>query len=201
MSFDDHARAVVKSCNYHTRAIRHVRHLLTESTAQTLACSLINSRLDYCNSLLHGAPDTTICKLQRAQNNAARAVLQADRSTNSTLLLHRLHWLPVCQRITFKIALIAFKARTTGLPDYLNCHLIPRVAVRSTRSADLPLLQQHRTKTEFAKRAFSNAAPKIWNSLPADVLNCNNLMTFKRTLKTYLFREHFNVAYNLVTAI
>jgi hypothetical protein len=51
LSFDDHARAVVKSCNYHTRAIRHVRHLLTESTAQTLTCSLINSRLDYCNTV------------------------------------------------------------------------------------------------------------------------------------------------------
>jgi hypothetical protein len=151
--------------------------------------------------LQYGAPAATMNKLQRAQNNAARAVLQADRSTNSTLLLQRLHWLLVCQRIKFKIALIAFKTRTTGLPDYLNCHLLPRVAVRSTRSADLPLLQQHRTKTEFAKRAFSNAAPEIWNSLPPDILNCNTLSAFKRHLKTYLFREHFTVACDLVSAI
>ena len=49
LTFDDHATAVAKSCNYHTRVIKHVRHLLPESVARTLACSLINSRLDYCN--------------------------------------------------------------------------------------------------------------------------------------------------------
>ena len=53
--------------------------LLPESVAQTLACSLINSRLDYCNSLLHGALASTINKLQRTQNNAARVVLAAKR--------------------------------------------------------------------------------------------------------------------------
>ena len=78
LTFNEHATAVVKSCNYHARAIRHARHLLTESVAQTLACSLINSRLDYCNSLLYGAPETTVDKLQRAPNNAARAVLSAN---------------------------------------------------------------------------------------------------------------------------
>jgi len=31
LTFDHHATAVVKSCNYHTRAIKHVRHLLSES--------------------------------------------------------------------------------------------------------------------------------------------------------------------------
>ena len=45
-----------KTCNFRIRAIRHVWHLLLESTALTLACSLINSRLDYCIALLYGAP-------------------------------------------------------------------------------------------------------------------------------------------------
>ena len=62
---NEHAATVVKSCNYHARAIRHVRHLLTESVAQTLACSLINSRLDYCNSVVYSAPEATDDKLQQ----------------------------------------------------------------------------------------------------------------------------------------
>ena len=35
---------------YHLRALQHIRHLLPFSTAQTLACSLIMSRLDYCST-------------------------------------------------------------------------------------------------------------------------------------------------------
>jgi len=51
-------------------------HLLTTELAQTLTYSLILSRIYYCNAMLYGAPMTTINKLQRIQNNAARIVLQ-----------------------------------------------------------------------------------------------------------------------------
>jgi len=65
LTFDNHASAVARSCNYHARAIHHTCHLLTMDLAQTLACSLILSRIDYCNSVLYGAPSDTIQKLQR----------------------------------------------------------------------------------------------------------------------------------------
>ena len=64
LTFNDHATAVTKSCNYHTRAIKHVCHLWPGSVAQMLVCSLINSRLDYCNLLLHRAPESIMKKLQ-----------------------------------------------------------------------------------------------------------------------------------------
>jgi len=59
------------------QAIRHIRHLMTTELAQTLACSPVLSRLDYCNALLHGAFTGNIDELQRVQNSAARVVLQA----------------------------------------------------------------------------------------------------------------------------
>jgi len=77
LTFHKHVSAVARSCNYHAHAIRHIRHLLTTELAQTLACSLILYRIDYCNAVLHGAPSYSIKKLQRVQNNAARIVLEA----------------------------------------------------------------------------------------------------------------------------
>jgi len=116
LTFRDHVTNVVKSCNFHTRAIRHIRHLLTQSAAQTLACSLVNSRLDYCNSLLLGAPAMSLNRLQRAQDGAAHVVMDALRHTDAKPLLRQLHWLPVCQRISFKMAVLTCKAHTTGTP-------------------------------------------------------------------------------------
>ena len=52
LRFDCHARNVAKACNFHTRALRHVRSLLTDDVAQTVACKIVVSRLDYCNALL-----------------------------------------------------------------------------------------------------------------------------------------------------
>jgi len=50
-AFAPHAQCVVKSCNYHIQALRRIRHLLSRDVANTIACSIVGSRLDYCNSL------------------------------------------------------------------------------------------------------------------------------------------------------
>ena len=39
----------------------------------------------------------------------------------------------------------------------------------------------------FASRAFSVAAPTVWNSLPDNVITADTLATFKKRLKTHLF--------------
>ena len=52
LTFKNHVSLVIQSCNHHAQAIRHIRDLLDQSMMLKLACSLILSRLDYCNSLL-----------------------------------------------------------------------------------------------------------------------------------------------------
>ena len=65
LNFSDHVNMVAKACNYHIWALRHIRHLLTENIAHTLACSIVTSKLDYCNAVLHGAPQKYVALLQR----------------------------------------------------------------------------------------------------------------------------------------
>jgi len=60
LAFDKHVLAVTRSCNFHAHGIRHICHLLSINVAQTLACSLILTRFDYCNSVLYGAPVSSI---------------------------------------------------------------------------------------------------------------------------------------------
>jgi len=191
LTFDKHVSAVARSCNYHARAIRHIRHLLSQDLAQTLACSLILSRIDYCNAVLYGAPSGTIQKLQRVQNNAARIVNQAPRRSHTNSLLQELHWLPVEQRIMYKLAVLTYKTRQTSVPEYLSRHITTRSSTRSLRSSSAPLLQVPFRRTSFGKRSFSTAAPSVWNSLPTSVLNCDSLTLFKARLKTYLFSSAF----------
>jgi len=69
---------------------------------------MILSRIDYCNSVLHGVSSSTI------QNNAARIVLQAPRRSDVNSLLQTLNWLPVEQRINYKLAVLTFKTQQTS---------------------------------------------------------------------------------------
>jgi len=172
LSFHKHVSAVARSCNCHAQAIRHIRHLLTTELAQTLACSLILSSIDYCNAVLHSAPSYSIKKLQRVQNNAARIVLEAPRRSHRSPLLRTLNWLPVQQRIDYKLALLTFKVRSTSTPSYLRLLIQDREHGHNLRSTTTALHQPF--TTTFAKRAFRCSAPAVWNSLPKTVLNSDS---------------------------
>jgi len=83
--FDRHATSVARACNYHIQAIRHIHHLLTTELALTLMYSLVLSRLNYCNAVLHGARASSIQKMQHVYNIAARVVLQSASRSPSQL--------------------------------------------------------------------------------------------------------------------
>jgi len=76
----------------------------SQRNAKTLVQAFISCRLDYCNSLLYGISDGLLQCLQSVQNTAVRLVTGALHSDHITLVLRQLHWLPVRQRVAFKIA-------------------------------------------------------------------------------------------------
>src|SRR6218665_151215 len=51
-------------------------------------------------------------------------------------------------------------------------------------------------KTQFGDHAFSAAAPRCWNRLPASLNAANSIDSFKTTLKTYLF-SNVSTSYKL----
>ena len=121
LSFDEHVKNTVKASNFHIKALRHIRPLLNKSIANSVACSIVTTRLDYCNSLLYRTSKTNLDKLQRIQNTLARVVAGSRKRDHITPVLKDLHWLPVEQRINYKIALITYRildtaGQTAGIP-------------------------------------------------------------------------------------
>jgi len=68
LSFDQHVINIVKHCNYHLQVLRHIRASVTDEVAKIMACSIIGSRIDYCNSQFYGMTDRNLNKLQRVQS-------------------------------------------------------------------------------------------------------------------------------------
>ena len=78
------------------------------------------SRLDYCNGLLYETTAQNMERLQVAQNSLARVVCQATWSSSAIELRRSIRWLPVKQQVNCKVAVIAYKTRSTGVPSYLS---------------------------------------------------------------------------------
>ena len=97
MSMLTHINKTCSSAFYYLYNMRRISRSVTES----LVPAFITSRIDYCNSLLYGLPNSHIMKLQRIQNAAARLVSGIPRFCHVTPLLFHLHWLPISYRIKF----------------------------------------------------------------------------------------------------
>ena len=167
---------------------------LTEEQLKSVTHAYVMSRLDYNNALLVGSPDTLINKLQIIQNAAARLITGTKKCTSITPILFSLHWLPVRQRIAFKVMLMTFKSLNNLGPEYLQELLILYHPTRTLRSSSSPLLldvPRTRLKT-FGDRSFSVFVPNVWNKLPENIRICQTTSSFKTALKTFLFSNYFN---------
>ena len=181
----------MRSCFHSLRQIRVIRRSLTKEAAKMLVCSFICSRIDYCNAVFAGLPRSTTNHLDSVLHAASRMISGRSKHDHITSVLRdELHWLPVPQRVIYKLCLTTYKAINSTAPSYIAAMCVPsstnqaRLRLRSSDSRQLLL---PRTKTELAKRAFAYAGPRAWNDLPI-ALRISTLTGFKSTLKTHLFR-------------
>ena len=174
--------------------IRAARKYLTRKTCAKLTISLVISHLDYANAILAGLPKVSLDQLQRVQNMAAKIVLNKGQYKSSTRCLEELHWLPIEQRINFKIATLVHKCIHGKAPSYLDKIIIKKIPRREgMRSATKSSLLEipHTTRKMFAARSFSVIGPEIWNDQLDKLRKLDSYSAFKKDLKTHLFKVAF----------
>ena len=102
-------------------------------------------------------------------------------------MLKLLHWLPIEQRIEFKILLLTFKARNKLAPEYISSLITPYTPGRTLRSLTADQRCIPKTKLKTGERAFQVAGPTLWNDLPSHIKKCKTVNDFKSKLKTHYF--------------
>ena len=117
---DSQVNAVSRAAWCHLHRISHVRRYLSIDQAKSAIHAYVTSRLDQNNSLLVGIPSYLIVKLQKIQNAAAKILLGGNKHDHVTPLLMQLHWLPMEQRVPFKILLLVYKVINGKGPCYLH---------------------------------------------------------------------------------
>ena len=102
---NDHVSKIYKGINYNLFPIGKIRKYLDIPTAEKMMNCSMPSRLDYCNSFLYGAKGYNISQQQLCQKNSTRMLSLCRIFDHITPVLKNLHWLPVEQRIEYKVLL------------------------------------------------------------------------------------------------
>ena len=139
-----------------------------------MECDLL-PRSELCRILwsliIDGISQANLNKIQRIQNTLARVVTNTSKFEHITTILKKLHWLPIKQRIDYKLCLLTYKTLQIQQPTYLYNSLSFPSHSLSTRSSDSSVLSIPYVRTSLGKRAFSVIAPRLWNFLPPDTRN------------------------------
>ena len=98
-----------------------------------------------------------------------------------------LHWLPIQERINYKIIVTVYKCIHRLAPNYLSSILTTRTRDNRLRQKQVcHELNTHSCAKVVGKQAFGTRAPELWNKLPLNIRTIPTLQFFKQTLKTHL---------------
>lgn len=199
LTLTDHVSRTIQSCFYQLRQLKHVRRIVDDDTFNSLLHSFVSSRIDYCNSILHGQPAVLLDRMQSVLNAAARLYAGLSRRSHVSEILRELHWLRIPERIVYKLCVIVFRCLHGLSPEYLAEHCVrlsdsdSRTSRHRSAAHGNLLVPRTRTAT-YGRRTFRVAGPESYNSLPQHLKTGElTLSQFKTHLKTFLF----DVSYSL----
>ena len=159
------------------------------TTNRTLTAVFIASRVANCNSVLYGVSSQVIRRLQMVLNAAAHLVVGLGRYEHITPALRDvLHWLPVPQRIQFKIAISAFDCVREHCPAYFNvCIPVAGISDRAhLRSAE------HHDKNTAWSTEFPCCSPShLERASTTSLFTIHQSLTVRAGLKTHLFSQAY----------
>ena len=193
MKMDKQVTKMCQAAYFNIRNIAQIRNSLSKENTKTVVNALVTPHLDYGNGLLYGISAKQIKKLQIAQNSAVRLIEKMNKRDHITETRKKLHWLPIQARIEYKILTLTWKIMNNQAPEYMKNLITIKPNNRSLRSANKNLIQHPTLKinNKWGSRSFSINCPKLWNNLPDTLRQKQTLESFKKSLKTHLFKEHY----------
>ena len=105
---DTHMNNICTALLFHLFNIRIIRKFLSIECTKILLNAFVISRLDYCNSLLHGPSKNQLhTELQSVQNAAGRLICDVSRFDHITPSLYSRRWLAIIYSLQFRICFLS----------------------------------------------------------------------------------------------
>ena len=170
--------------------LKRIQYFLTPDVKQLFYNAYITPIFDYGCLIWSKANTVDIHRITKLQTRAARIMLNEHRDKSSYEMLRTLNWLAFPVRCKYFIGLLIFKAINNLTPSYIsdlitfssnNTYVLRSVAKRD--------ISHNKPNTNYLKKTFSYSGMEIWNRIPTEIRNSQNINTFKGKFKSFLFEN------------
>ena len=189
LSWDEHITALIKKISRGIGMLRYGKKYLPLTTVQSMYRSIIEPHFRFCCSVWGVCSGTSLNKLQKLQNRAARIETNSPYDAPSLPLLRKLGWNPIKELVDIETTMIVYKSINNEAPNYLTS-LFERLSqntireLRNTKTdLKMPLL-----KTSSGQKCFSYRGARLWNNLSVDAKSAKTQTQFKKLIKNQSLR-------------
>jgi hypothetical protein len=186
LSFENHINRMCRSSFYQLRLLARLRFAMNRQTRAVAVKALVFPHVEYCSSLLTGVCKKHLKKIQSVLHAGVRFIDGIRKSDSITPHLVEHNVLPVNMKVQYRLLCIIYSAYYKHKPQYIRQLLVNCSSTHSLRSNDQQLLTTQSCRTSSGERSVAVQAPRLWNSLPANVRAAPSLSSFKSKLWIHL---------------
>ena len=186
LKFNKHVDFVKSKVLPMTFAIKRIRHLINQKTANQIYFAHINSHLLYMNPIWNVAKNSIIETLAVAQRKCLRIILN-KYSFSPNIELYSEKFLPLKVMNEYNLLVLAFKIHHNLIRNNVETPRISEVHNYGTRQRDHFYVQA--TATRFGLSNFFKRGLTAFNNLENRIKRIHNIGRFKRELKQFLLNK------------
>ena len=189
LKWDVHVNYVASKMSKGLGMLGRVRNLLPFDALRVLYHTLIYPYLLYCSIIWAGAAAATLNRLIVLQNRAVRLITSSPFRASASPIYKQLNLLPLVDIRRFQQIIFMFKCKHKLLPDcclqYCPININKPYHTRCSYYFTAPAF-----RTNIREQSISVLGPRLWNTLPSDLINSNNLSHFKRLSMQYFLANY-----------
>jgi len=182
LNFKKHIHQLVKRAGGQLNFLIRQRRFLNRDGKKVVIEGFILANFNYCPLVWHFCSSESMKKLERIQERALRLLLDDYESDYDQLLAKVNKPTLEIRRLRF-LATEIFKTINNLNPPYMK-EIFQLNTRRDTTSSDR-LIVQCQISMKYGSYTLRSLGPKIWNKLPSDIKNSENLSTFKELIKAW----------------
>ena len=180
LTFSNHIHTLTRKAAGQLNYLISKIKFLNQEAKKVLIESFIMANFNYCPLVWYFCNSTSTLKQERIQKRALLFLFD-DYESDYAHLLAKANKPTIEVRKLRNLAIEIFKTLNNLNPAFMKSIF----TLNTRRLYDSKLVVQNQRTNQYGTNTLRRLAPEIWNALPEEIKNVNNINIFKTLIKTW----------------